>query len=614
MVDTTNINYGQYIVPKAEDCINLGVGQPRNDLLPLEDFNNALTEISKKTNYSLLQYGKIEGYDEFRNCLANFLSNQYKLDIKKDEIIITNGITGALSMLISLFKGKKTKIICEDPTYFLALNIFKDYGFNDIIKIKTEKDGINIEELNKIHIEPETTYLMYLIPFNQNPSSETISETKIKSLVDFLNLNPNVIIFSDEVYNLLNFDKTVGTPLYKYHKNIISMNSFSKIFAPALRLGWLSCSSEFIEKIKSCGQLDSSGCVNPISSAIMHEIILNGTLEKTISKWRDLLKTNFEILYQLLTEKLKDYIVEISKPSGGYFIWLKLENIFNTEELSKIMDNYKIKFHHGKKFSSQSDAFCCLRLSFSWYEKNDYSIFVDRFKQLLTDYQKQNIPKIHILGHNGKLGKLIISELLKSKSVKFYEGFGKDINLNMFDTNSKHIIIDVSSPEGTTNLINKLIEKNINYPLIIGTTGILPTKLIENYSTNNPVFICPNFSLGISQFKKIIDAIDKTLWNASVVEKHHKHKKDSPSGTALKITETYNKEDNYINSNDILSIREGEIIGEHELLLTSEYETIKISHSAKSRNLFAEGCVKLVEKIASINYNNGIYDYDSIML
>ena len=611
MVDTSNINYGQYVVSDASECINLGVGQPKNELLALNDFNSALVELSKKTNYSLLQYGKIDGYDDYRNCLAEYLSKQYNFSVNKDELLVTNGITGALTMLISLFHGTKTKIVCEDPTYFLALNIFKDYGFNEIIKIKTDNEGICIEDLDKIKVNLDETYLMYLIPFNQNPSSATISESRIKKLVSFLDSNPNFIVFSDEVYNLLSFDGNVNMPLYKYHQNIISMNSFSKIFAPALRLGWLSCSPTFMTKIKNSGQLDSSGCVNPISCAVMHELIVAGALQESINKWRSVLKTNFNVLYNLLVDKLKDHILDISIPSGGYFIWLKLK--YNTEELSKIMEKYKIKFHHGKKFSSQPDAQNCLRLSFSWYMKEDYAIFVDRFKQMLDDFKESLKPKVHILGHSGKLGKLIVDELSKSETLKYVGGLGRDINLNMIYSEFNNIIVDVSSQEGTIKLISKLMEKNIGVPLIIGTTGNLPTELIKAYSNISPVFVCSNFSMGISQFKKILDALDKTVWKASMIEKHHEHKKDAPSGTAKTLLNLYNKNGEFLKMEDVVSIREGEIIGEHELILEGVSETLKISHIANSRNLFASGCVKLINKIVNKKFLNGLYDYDSAM-
>lgn len=610
MTDTKNINYGQYIVPEAIECINLGIGQPNNKLLPLEDFNESLYTLQTKNNYSLLQYGKIEGYDEFRSTLANFLTENYKFKVNKDEIIITNGITGALSLLLSLFKTKKTKIICEDPTYFLALNIFKDFNFddNDIIKINLNKKNI----FDEIEIETDITYLMYLIPFNQNPSGNTYTKKDIDNLIFLLNLHSNIIVFSDEVYNFLNFNGELNIPLYKYHNNIISLNSFSKIYAPALRLGWLSCSEFYLNKIKTCGQLDSSGCVNPISTALMDNLILVGSLKKSINKWRIILKENCQSLFNLLNEYLKEYITDIYIPNGGYFLWIKFK--YNMKELSNNMEKYKIKFHNGSKFSTDNDAKYYIRLSFSWYELSEYNIFVERLKIMLDDYKKKMTPNIYILGYNGKMGRLIVDEIIKDEHLLFKEGLIKNFDLKNIceNDNVNKYIIDVSSVEGTTYLLNNLIKYNVNIPLIIGTTGNLPMDLIRQYAMKNIVFLCSNFSFGISQFKKIINCIDKNVWMPSLTEKHHIHKKDKPSGTALTLMNEYNKHNNTNNIyiDDIISIREGEIIGHHELLLTNGDETIKIIHTANSRKIFASGCVKLIHSINNNLFDYGIYDYE----
>jgi 4-hydroxy-tetrahydrodipicolinate reductase len=277
------------------------------------------------------------------------------------------------------------------------------------------------------------------------------------------------------------------------------------------------------------------------------------------------------------------------------------------------MDNYKIKFHHGQKFSSQPDALYCLRLSFSWYTGKDYALFVDRFKQMLDDYSIKIKPRVHILGHSGKLGTLIVDELFKSPTLIYSGGLGREINVDIIDSKFNNIIIDVSSPDATCRLITKLMEKNICIPLVIGTTGNLPMEQIKAYSNASPVFVCSNFSMGISQFKKILNVIDKTLWKASIIEKHHVNKKDSPSGTAKTLRELYNADGEFLKLEDVMSVREGEIVGEHELILEGVGETLKISHIANSRGLFASGCVKLIDRIGSKKFANGLYNYDSWM-
>lgn len=662
MVDTTNINYGQYVVPTSSSCVNLAVGQPQNELLSLEQFNRALISLGSKTNKSLLQYGKIEGYDSFRECLVKFLNEQFKVPINIESTIITNGITGALSLLISLFQREKTKVICENPTYFLALNIFKDFGFTsrDIINVnminnQTDQtdNGIDIDALLQMDLDKDYRYLMYIIPFNQNPTSYSLSNSSREKLVKFLDKNPNVIVFSDEVYSLLGWDDKINVPLFLSHPNIISLNSFSKIYAPALRLGWLNATGTLLEKIKTCGQLDSSGCLNPISCAIMHELIVSNSLTESINQWKQTLKNNCDDLCKYLSEKATQHIEHFTIPTGGYFLWIKMK--YPTESLSKLMDKYKIKFHFGSKFYSNTeitDSKYYLRLSYSWYKSSDYELFVDRFVQLLDDYKAQMMSnpsnllnqsnsvesinqtkladkqdqtvKIFVLGHKGRLGKLIVEQLENpdNKTKLIYKGnIERSMDLSEL-TNSKstekNIIVDVSSPEGTFQLINQLKKLNLSVGLIIGTTGHDNNleKLIEEYSRMAPVFLCSNFSIGINQFKKIINSIeesDKLIWKPQLIEHHHVNKKDSPSGTAKTLMKFYNKSKDFINIEDIQSVRVGSpdvTVGYHKLILETDEEILKISHKAKNRGVFSCGCVRLIKKLHNKMPPNGLYDME----
>ena len=231
--------------------------------------------------------------------------------------------------------------------------------------------------------------------------------------------------------------------------------------------------------------------------------------------------------------------------------------------------------------------------------------FDDIYKINKNNKNKNNITSVYILGDKGRLGSLISTELLLDTypNLKFVRGIGKNIDLTHI-TDDSSVIIDVSQPEGTIKLLKELINQQVYCPLIIGTTGHKSygelSSLLNEHAYNAPIAICSNFSKGITQMKKIIDIIDKNKWKVSMIEKHHINKKDAPSGTAKMLSAYYGKIDM-----SIQSIREGDIIGEHELILEGLNETIKISHIAKSRKLFVEGCIDWINWITT--QDNGMY-------
>ena len=152
------------------------------------------------------------------------------------------------------------------------------------------------------------------------------------------------------------------------------------------------------------------------------------------------------------------------------------------------------------------------------------------------------------------------------------------------------MIIDVSVPDATSNLLNYLINNGINVPIIIGTTGNLPLDLIEKYSKTASVSLVPNFSNGIDILTNIDKIIDCNNWNIKISEKHHIRKKDSPSGTALLIKESLSKEEISVDS-----IREGDVLGDHNVILANNFEKIELSHSIKDYSVFGKGCVDFIK-------------------
>lgn len=625
MQNMNKIQYGQYEVPQAEQCASFNVGQPASYKLPFEEYKNAMVRVLLRNDPSMLQYGNISGYLDFRSELAKFLSNSYSNllsdessvknteIVKPDELVITNGNTGAVHLLLSLFAQTGTTLFVEDPTYFLMVDSFKELSMN-ISPIKMEYDGIDIETLRlKMSQENQNkTCILYTIPFHHNPTGYNMSDKKKQMLIELLNEYPNLLVLSDEVYHLLSFDDDIiSFPLCYYHRNIISMGSFSKIFCPALRLGWIqSMDKDIIKKISGCGQLDSSGNLNPLGCTVMHELIVGGELTNTIKQWKTFLNENFIKLYNSITTILADDIESVSIPSGGYFIWVKFKPYVDTVKLSTLMESYKIKFHHGNKFSHSKNCCQYMRLSFSWYSnESDCVIFANRLKHLIDEnksdvYYAENSSKINVLvqGHKGKLGSLIIKHLNENSGFSFFGPYNDSIDFTTLPSNL--VIIDVSSPKGTTDLLMNLLEKKKYYPVVIGTTGDLPYSLINEYGKHAPIVVSSNFSYGIVQMKKIINVIDKSKWYPLMTESHHVHKKDSPSGTAKTLALTYGI--NYLPVESIQSIRQGEIIGEHTLLLDSQTEYIEISHKAKTRELFASGSLNWIKWVNM--KSNGVYN------
>ncbi len=252
------------------------------------------------------------------------------------------------------------------------------------------------------------------------------------------------------------------------------------------------------------------------------------------------------------------------------------------------------------------------------------------------------MTSIILNGAKGKMGGKII-EIVQSNSQQFKIVLGIDRNLkdnekifdfkiikNFPNSYNADAIIDFSHPDALEELLC-FATKN-KTPLVIATTGYsdLNIEKIKLASKKIPIFFSFNMSLGINLLLSLVKKSYKILkdnFDIEIIEKHHNQKIDAPSGTALMIANEINKEANgkfkytYNRQNirqkreqneiGIHSIRAGTIVGEHEVIFSGNDETISISHSATSKNIFAVGAIKAAEFIK--NKPAGLYNMNNLL-
>lgn len=223
------------------------------------------------------------------------------------------------------------------------------------------------------------------------------------------------------------------------------------------------------------------------------------------------------------------------------------------------------------------------------------------------------MKKAFVFGISGKMGKMLV----ESASAFGYEitaGFDvvKADGIPTYDDISGvsepfDVILDFSRPQTLTPLIT--LARKARVPVVIATTGYNASELmsIRMLSREVPVLHSGNLSLGIAAVKAAAKAAQAVLGDAfdiEIVEKHHNQKCDSPSGTAIMLAEALSPAENHVFARDgkrnahevgIASVRGGGVVGEHEIGFYGEHEIVTISHSARSRKLFAAGAFRAAD-------------------
>ena len=372
---TSPLQTVQTLIPPG--VIDLGAGEPQLELLPLEVIRDAAAHCLAVGDRDFLQYGLEQGDGTFRAALAKFLSARYGFSVRHDNLFTTAGISSALSLLCTLFTKPGDTIYVEEPSYFLALRIFVDHGLT-VVPIRTDASGLVIDDLLDALKESKPKFL-YIIPTFQNPSGQTLSQERREKLVE-LAKQYDFLILADEVYQFLSYTqmppKSFGAYIDSGH--VISLGSFSKILAPGLRLGWLQTHPSIMQKIITCGMLDSGGGMNPFTSAIVCSLIESGGLDSNISMLLDVLGNRVQIMSELLRKHIPG--VQFTTPHGGYFFWLKIPGV-DTTELRKKAKAQKVDLRPGILFSSRHELTDHFRLSVSYYDVDQIEAGILRLKR-----------------------------------------------------------------------------------------------------------------------------------------------------------------------------------------------------------------------------------------
>lgn len=560
----------------------------------------------------LLQYGDLSGFKKCREAFASFIHKNIMTSEELhhgtryvDHMIMTNGVSGAIGDFCTavLPRYKNVVVYAEASTYFIVLKKFKQLGLT-VKSVPIEPDGMDIDNLREqiasCDLDPkETLHLVYTIPFMHNPTGYTMSVEKRDELnrlaISHNNSaycgskyegNPLMLILADETYQFLSFDSEKSKefkPMFHICDYALSLFSTSKIWAPALRGGCIVSFNKVMHWIRNDPLLDSGGGNCPLNQFTLTQLIKSGHLEKTRQFWQRTLQTNCDAFCTAIDTHLSDFI-EYEKPEGGYFLWLKIKDqLVTAENLLKVATDeswdLRVKFLPGNRCCIDNSGDYRIRVSFSWYSSEWYDVAAQRLKKVFECAVRDTLPYVQVNGSKGRLGSLIVEELVNAS------------DLNYPTAGPPDIFVDVTSPEGTMELVRNITGTfNIeSWPaLVIGTTGLNEEQVTElkSYAKTAPVALVPNFGKGIPLFEKFMQSVDHPeLWTASLLDDHHDQKKDAPSGTAKRLVGAYSGEV------EVTSKREGDTVGTHTLVLDSPTEQIVLKHVAKDRRIFAVGAL-----------------------
>jgi len=262
--------------------------------------------------------------------------------------------------------------------------------------------------------------------------------------------------------------------------------------------------------------------------------------------------------------------------------------------------------------------------------------------------------KAVVIGAAGKMGQMIVRAMVEREDIVCIGGverkdhplIGKDLGeilgigklgARLWDSldpllEDAQVLIEFTSPEAT--LFHLELASSFKKPMVIGTTGFNQDQFekIKELTKNIPCVLSPNMSLGVNVLFKLVELVAKVLgkgYDIEIIEFHHRLKRDAPSGTALKLGQKIadvlgiNLEEKAIFGRKgltgprsegeigILSLRGGDVIGEHAVIFATEGERLELTHKASSRMTFAQGAIRAALWV--VGKPPGLYEMEDVL-
>ncbi|OWF50460.1 uncharacterized protein YER152C-like [Mizuhopecten yessoensis] len=394
-----------------DELISLAMGAPGKEALSgcteimMTATESAMSDLTQEKY--VFQYGPRQGDPGFLEHLAKFLSVQYgDNNISKDNLMVTAGATHGLHLTATVLFKEDIPVFVEDPTYFIAIKMLgKDLG-RTVIPVPVGDDGIDVdklEEMLKKHRHKagdKSTWkcpfwtMLYLMTVYNNPRGNCPSPEKCNRLVE-LARKYDVLLFTEDVYNLLHFEEGNPPPrLLSYDVSddpeylgcVLSNGTFSKIFAPGLRLGWIEGRPGVVRLIMTSNTAWSGGSFNHYTSRVVSAALQTGLLSQHLTKLCSVYRERMNLLCQALLKYLPAGC-HFKQPKGGFFAWITLPDTVDGEALLSLANGkHKVNFITGQSTSPTGSFKNCIRLSISFADTNQIDAGVERLCKAIKEY------------------------------------------------------------------------------------------------------------------------------------------------------------------------------------------------------------------------------------
>ncbi|MBO5556294.1 MAG: PLP-dependent aminotransferase family protein [Oscillospiraceae bacterium] len=365
MASSAAIIRGLFSAMGDPETISFGGGAPASEALPVEAVQEIAAQVLSRDcrGQEALQYGPVAGIRQLREIVAEQLLTPKGVRAGADDVLIVNGGLETMNLLCQVFINPGDVILCESPTFVHCVEIFEMFQAR-CIGCRTDADGIVPEDVED-KIRQYHPKMVYVIPTFQNPTGKTLPAERRKQLAQ-LGSQYDVIILEDDPYRDLRYSGEELKPIKAYDQtgHTVLANSFSKIFSPGSRLGYVCAAPHIMEKLVDAKTATNSH-TSMIPQILCAEFFARGLFDEHLHRLCAIHRERRDAMMAAL-EKYMPEGTRWVYPDGGLFTWVELPGDIDTTALLQEAAAHKVAYIAGAGFfaGNTGEGKNCMRLSF----------------------------------------------------------------------------------------------------------------------------------------------------------------------------------------------------------------------------------------------------------
>lgn len=343
-----------FAVASRPEVVSLAGGMPHLGALPLEALATEVARVVAEQGQQALQYGSAQGMPLLREQICEVMALE-GIQAHPDDVVVTVGSQMGLDVVTRIFCDPGDVVLAEAPSYVGALGTFAAYQ-TEVVHVPMDEEGLVPELLREtltaVVARGRRVKFLYTVPNFHNPGGVTLTVRRRAEILQVC-AEHGVLVVEDDPYGLLGFDGQTYPALRAVDPdNVVYLGSFSKTFAPGLRVGWVLAPHGVREKLVLAAE-SATLCPPTFSQAVVSRYLATHDWRGQVKAYREVYRERRDAMLTALAQYMPEGC-RWTRPDGGFYVWLTAPEGVDTKAMLPRAVTERVAYVPGTAFYATS--------------------------------------------------------------------------------------------------------------------------------------------------------------------------------------------------------------------------------------------------------------------